>query len=104
MPPSLNLAYPFTGRWLTQNSPAYRVPSHGTTRYAASYAMDFVSVDDAGGTAPSGFARSSVLRKRRVSPASAGRSWPRSTVWSSRPTTPSPTTTPSAECHRSAMP
>src|SRR5690606_26553572 len=52
MPPSLNLAYPFTGRWLTQNSPANRVPSHGTTKYAASYAIDFVPVDDAGGTAP----------------------------------------------------
>lgn len=52
MPPSLNLAYPFTGRWLTQNSPANRVPSHGTTRYAASYAIDFVPVDDAGRTAP----------------------------------------------------
>lgn len=52
MPPALNLAYPFTGRWLTQNSPANRVPSHGTTRFAASHAIDFVPVDDAGRTAP----------------------------------------------------
>lgn len=52
MPRSLNLAYPFTGRWLTQNSPANRVPSHGTTRYAASHAIDFVPVDEAGRTAP----------------------------------------------------
>lgn len=52
MPRSLNLAYPFTGRWLTQNSPANRVPSHGTARYAASHAIDFVPVDDDGRTAP----------------------------------------------------
>ena len=50
MPASLNLAYPFTGRWLT-HSPANRVPSHGATRYAASYAIDFVPADDAGRTA-----------------------------------------------------
>lgn len=48
----LNLQYPFEGRWLVQNSPANRVPSHGTTRFATSYAIDFVPVDDDGGTAP----------------------------------------------------
>lgn len=48
---SVDLQYPFTGRWLTQNSPANRVPSHGTTRYATSYAIDFVPVDEAGRTA-----------------------------------------------------
>jgi Peptidase family M23 len=51
MPP-LDLAYPFTGRWLVQNSPADRVPSHGTTLWATSYAIDFVPVDEAGRTAP----------------------------------------------------
>ncbi|MFB7249551.1 M23 family metallopeptidase [Microbacterium sp. NPDC056234] len=40
----LDLAYPFTGRWLTQNSPADRVPSHGTTRFASAHAIDFVPV------------------------------------------------------------
>ena len=48
----LDLQYPFEGRWLVQNSPANRVPSHGTTRFATSYAIDFVPVDDDGGTAP----------------------------------------------------
>ena len=48
----LDLAYPFNGRWLTQNSPANRVPSHGTTLYASSFAIDFVPVDDSGRTAP----------------------------------------------------
>jgi hypothetical protein len=40
----IDLAYPFEGRWLTQNSPADRVPSHGTALFGASYAIDFVPV------------------------------------------------------------
>ena len=52
MLPSVDLAYPFEGRWLTQNSPANRVPSHGTTLLATSFAIDFVPVDEAGRTAP----------------------------------------------------
>ncbi|MDO5499897.1 MAG: M23 family metallopeptidase [Propionibacteriaceae bacterium] len=51
MPPGVTLAYPFTGRWLTQNSPANRVPSHGTNRYATAYAIDFVPVGENGRTA-----------------------------------------------------
>ena len=50
--PSLDVEYPFAGRWLVQNSPANRVPSHGTTLLATSYAIDFVPVDDTGRTAP----------------------------------------------------
>jgi hypothetical protein len=53
MLPTVDLAYPFEGgRWLTQNSPANRVPSHGTTLFATSYAIDFVPVDKGGRTAP----------------------------------------------------
>jgi hypothetical protein len=52
---SVDLEYPFVGRWLTQNSPANRVPSHGTTLFGTSYAIDFVPVDDAGRTAPMSF-------------------------------------------------
>ncbi|WP_313817237.1 M23 family metallopeptidase [Citricoccus sp.] len=48
----LDLEYPFTGRWLVQNSPANRVPSHGTSRFGLSHAIDFVPVDDAGRSAP----------------------------------------------------
>jgi murein DD-endopeptidase MepM/ murein hydrolase activator NlpD len=50
--PSIALEYPFAGRWLTQNSPANRVPSHGTTMFGTSYAIDFVPVNDTGRTAP----------------------------------------------------
>ena len=49
---SVDLEYPFEGRWLTQNSPANRVPSHGTTLFGTSYAIDFIPVDDSGRTAP----------------------------------------------------
>ena len=52
MSTTLDLAYPFAGRWLIQNSPANRVPSHGTTWYASSFAIDFVPVDASGRTAP----------------------------------------------------
>lgn len=52
MLPTVDLAYPFAGTWLTQNSPANRVPSHGTTLLATSFAIDFVPVDEAGRTAP----------------------------------------------------
>jgi len=52
MTSTVELAYPFEGRWLTQNSPANRVPSHGTTLFATAFAIDFVPVDDAGRSAP----------------------------------------------------
>jgi murein DD-endopeptidase MepM/ murein hydrolase activator NlpD len=46
------LALPFRGRWLTQNSPARRVPSHGTDLFGITYAIDFVAVDGHGRSAP----------------------------------------------------
>lgn len=48
----VDLEYPFVGRWLVQNSPANRVPSHGTTLFASSRAIDFVPVGANGRTAP----------------------------------------------------
>lgn len=46
------LELPFTGRWLVQNSPASRVPSHGTELFGTSHAIDFVPVDADGRSAP----------------------------------------------------
>lgn len=46
------LELPFRGRWLTQNSPARRVPSHGTDLFGVTYAIDFVPVDANGRSAP----------------------------------------------------
>jgi hypothetical protein len=40
------ISLPFAGRWVTQNSPARRVPSHGTDLLGGRYAIDFVGVDD----------------------------------------------------------
>jgi len=40
------LALPFEGRWLARNSPARRVPSHGTNLMGERYAIDFIAVDD----------------------------------------------------------
>jgi hypothetical protein len=44
---------PFTGLWRARNSPARRVPSHGTDLLASSYAIDFIGVDSRGRSAPS---------------------------------------------------
>ncbi len=60
MSSTVDLAYPFAGRWLTQNSPANRAPSHGTALFATSFAIDFVPVNEAGRTAPVTFG--SLLR------------------------------------------
>ncbi|GAA3762390.1 M23 family metallopeptidase [Salinactinospora qingdaonensis] len=41
----IELSLPFTGRWHVENSPARRVPSHGTDLFGGRYAIDFVGVD-----------------------------------------------------------
>lgn len=51
-PPPVILRYPLTGRWLARNSPARRVPSHGTHLMGTTYAIDFVGVDHRGRSAP----------------------------------------------------
>src|SRR5690606_37802388 len=56
----LDLTYPFRGRWQVRNSPANRVPSHGTDLFATTYAIDFVPVDESGRSAFFGF--NSLLR------------------------------------------
>lgn len=38
------LGLPFRGRWLARNSPARRVPSHGTHLFGTTYAIDFLAV------------------------------------------------------------
>jgi hypothetical protein len=49
---SVILDLPFRDRWLVQNSPANRVPSHGSAAFGSSYAIDFVPVDERGRSAP----------------------------------------------------
>lgn len=48
----LVLDLPFRGRWRTEMSPARRVPSHGTTLFGTSHAIDFVAVDGRGRSGP----------------------------------------------------
>lgn len=50
--PPVVLDLPFVGRWQARNSPARRVPSHGTHRFGVTYAIDFVPVDDRARSAP----------------------------------------------------
>jgi hypothetical protein len=42
----IELSLPFAGLWLTKNSPARRIPSHGSDLFGERYAIDFVGVDD----------------------------------------------------------
>ena len=46
------LDLPFRGLWLARNSPARRVPSHGTHALGVTYAIDFIAVDERGRPAP----------------------------------------------------
>lgn len=48
----MNLVLPFLGAWLVQNSPANRVPSHGTDDFASAHAIDFVPVEADGRVVP----------------------------------------------------
>ncbi|MGZ8761200.1 MAG: M23 family metallopeptidase [Aeromicrobium sp.] len=43
--PEVMISLPFEGRWLARNSPARRVPSHGTDLLGGRYAIDFIGVD-----------------------------------------------------------
>lgn len=51
-PAPVVLAYPLRGRFLARNSPARRVPSHGTHLMGTTYAIDLVPVDERGRSAP----------------------------------------------------
>lgn len=51
--PGVEISLPFTGLWRARNSPARRVPSHGTDLYGGRYAIDFIGVDERHRTAGS---------------------------------------------------
>jgi hypothetical protein len=46
------LELPFRGRWRARNSPARRVPSHGTHLFGLTYSIDFIAVGGDGRSAP----------------------------------------------------
>lgn len=104
MPTTLDLTYPFAGRWLARNSPATRVPSHGTTQFASAFAIDFVGVDDAGRSAP--FTATSLVRPEPPT-RFVGFGRPvlrRPRGWSSPRRIRNPITRPSAVCLHSVTP
>ena len=87
------LSLPFAGRWLAQNSPARRVPSHGTDLLGGRYAIDFVGVDHRRRTADRRDWRTFLATEPPSgSSPTAARSWPPRTASSSTRTTASPIT------------
>lgn len=39
------MSFPLEGEWLAPNTPASKVPSHGTNKFGTRYAIDFIQVD-----------------------------------------------------------
>ncbi|MFC9946745.1 M23 family metallopeptidase [Streptomyces pratensis] len=50
--PAVEVEPPVTGRWTALNSPAGKVPSHGTHGYGQSYAIDIVAEPEEGSRPP----------------------------------------------------
>lgn len=50
------LRFPLTGRWLARNSPARKVPSHGSHLLGTTYSIDLIGVDERGRSALWGWA------------------------------------------------
>ena len=49
------LRLPFRGRWTVENSPANRVPSHGSHLFGTTFAIDFVAVNERGSSGKRGW-------------------------------------------------
>ena len=58
--------FPLRGEWAAANTPAHRIPSHGTDMLGQRYAFDFVRIDDRNGfhIHPAGTLRSYVVGGR----------------------------------------
>jgi hypothetical protein len=57
--PTHTIGFPLSGDWVAVNTPAERIPSHGTDIFGQRYAFDFVRLNAMG----TGFSRRSVLRQ-----------------------------------------
>ena len=70
------ISLPFEGLWLARNSPARRVPSHGTDLLGERYAIDFIGVDHRRRTADRRDWRTFLpTEPRSGSSPTVGRSW-----------------------------
>ncbi|KOG38007.1 M23 family metallopeptidase [Streptomyces decoyicus] len=66
-PEAVEVAAPVTGRWKALNSPADKVPSHGTRSYGQAYAIDIVAEPEPG--ARPGFGWWPLVRRNEAFPA-----------------------------------
>ncbi|MFJ9417062.1 M23 family metallopeptidase [Streptomyces sp. NPDC101227] len=64
---AVEIAVPVTGRWKALNSPADKVPSHGTRAYGQAYAIDIAAEPD--GVARPGFGWWPLARRSEAFPA-----------------------------------
>lgn len=67
VPEAVEVAAPVTGRWKALNSPADKVPSHGTRAYGQAYAIDIVAEPE--GHARPGFGWWPLARRSEAFPA-----------------------------------
>ncbi|MCX4559638.1 M23 family metallopeptidase [Streptomyces phaeochromogenes] len=68
--PPVEVEPPVRGRWSAMNSPATKVPSHGTHAYGQTYAIDIVAEPAASGNSRPAFAKLwPVVRRSRAFPA-----------------------------------
>lgn len=65
---AVELRFPFSGWWLARNSPARKVPSHGTHMLGTTYAIDFIGLGDNKGRAPWSFATAFGLEDPGIFP------------------------------------
>jgi hypothetical protein len=57
--PTHSIGFPLSGEWVAVNTPAERIPSHGTDFFGQRYAFDFVRLNAKG----TGFSSRSVFRQ-----------------------------------------
>lgn len=65
---TVQLRFPFTGWWQARNSPARKVPSHGTHMLGTTHAIDFIGLGDEKERAPGGFATAFGLEDPEIFP------------------------------------
>ena len=75
--PAVEVGPPVTGRWTAVNSPADKVPSHGTHGYGQTYAIDIVAEPEEGGRP----ALPVAVARRPAATATSRPSTPRSSRW-----------------------
>ena len=74
--PALVLQYPLQGRFRARNSPARRVPSHGTHLMGTTYAIDLIPVDARGRFATWSWRSMLATEAPRPSSGTAPPCWP----------------------------